>query len=288
MTTLLLREGYKVTHLSRSRSHDNTIRSFLWDVHQSWIEPGAFDEVDTIVHLAGAGVADEPWTEKRKQEIIDSRVRSSALLMKELGTTKNQVRSFISASGIGYYGTSEEKIFSENDLPANDFLANVTKLWEQEVDKINSLGIRVVKLRTGIVLSNAGGAMSEFVKPIRWYVGAPLGSGNQWMSWIHIDDLCRMYIHAIKNLSLAGSYNAVAPHPVRNREFIKTTATTLHRPIILPPIPRLFLKLLLGEMVYLVTEGSNVSSAKVQQSGFQFQFEHLPDALHDLFGNTRR
>jgi uncharacterized protein (TIGR01777 family) len=288
LTTLLLQEGHQVTHLGRSRSHTNQIRTFLWDVEKVWIEPGAFEGIDTIVHLAGAGVADEPWSEERKQEIIDSRVKSSALLKKELGITKNQVVSFISASGIGYYGTSDERVFVEDDSSGNDFLANVTELWEQEVDRISSLGIRVVKLRTGIVLSNDGGAMSEFVKPIRWYVGAPLASGKQWMSWIHIDDLCRMYMYAIKNVSLAGSYNAVAPHPVRNREFMKTAAKTLHRPIILPPIPGFFLKFLLGEMVYLVTEGSNVSSEKIQHSGFHFQFEQLSDALHDLFGNTRK
>lgn len=288
LTTLLLDKGYVVTHLSRSRSEDTTVRTFLWDVERSWIEPGAFDGIGAIVHLAGAGIADKPWTEERKQEIIDSRVESAALLKQELRAMKNQVKSFISASGISYYGNSDTKIFSEMDPPGNDFLANVTQLWEQEVEKIKSLDIRVVELRTGIVLSNQGGAMSEFVKPIRWYVGAPLGSGNQWMSWIHIDDLCRMYIHAIENDSLEGPYNAVAPNAVTNREFMKAAARTLHRPILLPPIPSFFLKFLLGEMVYLVTEGSHISPKKIQQAGFRFEFEHLSSALDDLFGKTRK
>lgn len=288
LTTLLLQKGYSVTHLSRSRTDDKDIRTFLWDVEKSWIEPGAFHGIDAIVHLAGAGIADKPWTEERKQEIIDSRVKSAALLKQELSEVNHQVKSFISASGISYYGTSDTKIFSESDPPGKDFLANVTQLWEQEVEKIKGLGIRVVELRTGIVLSNDGGAMNEFVKPIRWYVGAPLGSGKQWMSWIHIDDLCRIYIHAIENDFLEGPYNAVAPNAVTNREFMKVVAKALHRPILLPPIPSFFLKFLLGEMVYLVTEGSRISAQKIQRAGFHFQFEHLSSALDDLFGKTRK
>lgn len=288
LTTFLLQGGFKVNHLSRSRSQQSGVRTFVWDPEKSWIEPGAFEGVDSIIHLAGANVGDKPWTEKRKQEIIDSRVKSSALLKEELSNSKHSVKSFISASGISYYGTSEHIIFSEADPPGKDFLANVTQLWEQEVERVRSLGIRVVELRTGIVLSNEGGAMSEFVKPIRWYVGAPLGSGNQWMSWIHIDDLCRMYIHAIENDFLEGPYNAVAPNAVTNREFMKVAAQTLHRPILLPPIPSFFLKLLLGEMVYVVTEGSRISAQKIQDAGFHFQFEHLSSALYDLFGKTRK
>ncbi|HEX5172450.1 MAG TPA: TIGR01777 family oxidoreductase [Cyclobacteriaceae bacterium] len=289
LTKFLLAAGYTVTHISRSRPRGNhEVRSFLWDIDRSWIEPGAFKDVDAIVHLAGAGIGDEPWSETRKQEIIDSRVKSSALLRNELSNTPHSVKTFISASGISYYGTSDEKIFSEDDPPASDFLANVTQLWEQEAEKIRTLGIRVVELRTGIVLSDKGGVMDEFVKPIRWYVGAPLGSGKQWMSWIHIDDLCRIYIHAIESTYLTGPFNAVAPRAVTNREFMKATARALHRPILLPPIPKIFLKFLLGEMVYLATDGSHVSSEKIQRSGFHFQFDELSVALRDLFGKPSR
>jgi uncharacterized protein (TIGR01777 family) len=285
LTELLLQRGYDVRHLSRTEG-DTRIQTFMWDVDSDWIESGALSGVDSIIHLAGAGVADEPWTENRKQEIIDSRVKSAALLRRELGESKHVVNTFISASGIGYYGNSEEKIFTEDDEPGDDFLANVTHLWEQEVEKINTLGVRVVEVRTGIVLSKEGGALAEFVKPIRWYVGAPLGSGNQWMSWIHIDDLCLMYIHAIENNSLHGPYNAVAPNAVTNRVFTKTLAKILHKPLILPAIPTFALKFLLGEMVTMVVEGSRVSPAKIQQTGFDFKFEKLDEALRDLFDQS--
>lgn len=287
LTEIMRQDGYRITHLSRSREHDSGVRTFLWDVDRSWIEPGAFDDIDAIIHLAGAGIADKPWTEKRKQEIIDSRVKSTALLREQLSNQQHKVKVFVSASGVGYYGTSEEKIFNESDAAGNDFLANVTWLWEQEVEKITALSMRVVALRTGIVLSNKGGAMDEFIKPIRWYVGAPLGSGNQWMSWIHVDDLCKKYIHAVENESIQGAYNAVAPEVVTNRAFMKATAKALGRPIWLPPIPKFFLKFLLGEMVYLVVEGSRVSSKKIQDSGFHFEFDKLEHALNNLFSRHK-
>ena len=283
LTKIMQQEGYRVTHLSRSREHDTGIRTFLWDVDRSWIEPGVLDGIDAIIHLAGAGIGDKTWTEKRKQEIIDSRVKSTALLREALSNMKHNVKTFVSASGMSYYGTSEEKIFKESDVAGTDFLANVTWLWEQEVEKITALSIRVVKLRTGIVLSNKGGAMDEFVKPIRWYVGAPLGSGNQWMSWIHIDDVCKIYIHAVENEAMQGEYNAAAPEAVTNREFMKAVAKALGRPILLPPIPKFFLKFLLGEMVSVAVDGSRVSSKKIQQSGFHFEFDKLENALSNLY-----
>lgn len=285
LTTLLLQRGYAVSHLSRTAG-DTGIRTFLWNIESDWIEPGALTGIDVIIHLAGAGLAEEPWTEKRKEEIINSRVKSSALLKQGLSDSQHTVSCFISASGSSFYGTSEEKIFAETDKPGDDFLANVTRLWEQEVEKINALGIRVVRMRTGIVLSEKGGALEEFVKPIRWYVGAPLGSGNQWMSWIHIDDLCRMYIHAVENDALHGSYNAVAPNAVTNRVFTKTLAKVLHKPLILPPIPIFVLRFLLGEMVTMAVEGNRISPAKIQQTGFKFFFENLEDALRDLFNQS--
>jgi uncharacterized protein (TIGR01777 family) len=158
LTELLLQRGYEVRHLSRTQGN-TVIQTFLWDIDSDWIEPGALSGVDAIIHLAGACVADEPWTENRKQEIIDSRVKPSALLRRELGESKHVVNTFISASGIGYYGNSEEGIFEEDNQPGGDFLANVTRLWEQEVEKINALDIRVVEIRTGIVLSKEGGAL---------------------------------------------------------------------------------------------------------------------------------
>lgn len=285
LTEILLQANYRVCHLSRSKN-DGNVPTFLWDVEREWIEPGAFAEADAIIHLAGAGIADEPWTEKRKQEIIDSRVKSSELIRNTLAESNHRVKVFISASGINYYGTSDELIFTEADPPGDDFLANVVRLWEQGAEKFKSLGIRDVELRTGMVLSDKGGALAEFVKPIKWFVGAPLGSGNQWIGWIHIDDLCRMYQFAVENDSMQGAYNAVAPNPVMNRVLMKTLANVLRKPLILPPVPKFALKLLLGEMVSMVVEGSRVSPAKIQREGFQFTYKNIAEALRDLLGQS--
>lgn len=283
LTHLLAEKGYAVSHVSRSKRR-GPVECYQWNLDDTWIEPGALSGKQVIVNLAGAGIGDKPWTERRKKEIIESRTRSTLIFFEALQEGSHQVHTYISASGIGYYGTAGgDRMFTEMDPPGDDFLALVTRLWEEAADRISSLNIRVVKLRTGPALSGSGGILSEFANPIRWYVGAPLGSGKQYISWIHIDDLCRMYIHAIEKASLVGPYNAVAPVPVTNREMMETTARALRRPIILPPIPKFVLKGLLGEMAYLALEGSKVSSSRVRDTGFSFHFDTLSKALSDLF-----
>lgn len=281
LTELLVDRKDSVAHLIRSKRKTD-IPSFQWDIPQQYVDPKALQGTDTIINLSGAGVADKRWNAARKQEIIESRVKPIRLLYETLKQQNHQVRNFISASGISYYGTQQEKFFREADPPASDFLACTSQVWEEEADKIASLGIRVVKLRIGIVLSERGGALPKLITPVRFLVGAPLGSGIQYMSWIHIDDLCSIFMKAIDDSSLIGPYNAVSPHPATNREMTHAIGKTLQKPVILPAVPGFILKIVLGEMADMVLTGNKVSADKIQEAGFRFRFPNLNEALADL------
>lgn len=281
LTRMLIDRGYEVAHLGREK-RQGTVKSFIWNVDQQIIEPGALDGVHSIVHLAGAGVADKPWTEKRKAEILNSRTKSARLLYDELKKGSHRIDSFISASGIAYYGFEDAIVpYSEDDPAGDDFLADVTIKWEAEADRIGEL-TRVCKIRTGIGLSEKGGALPMIMQPIKLFVGAPLGSGEQMMNWIHIDDLCGIYIRAIEDDSFHGAYNAVAPNPVTNKEFTKAIARAIRKPLWLPAVPSFVMRILLGEMAYIVLKGGAISSKKVQRDGYEFKFAQLDDALKDL------
>ena len=282
LTQLLLSKGYAVAHIGRS-SRAGRLPSVIWDVENGKFDLQALQGVDTIVHLAGAGVADKRWTEKRKKEILDSRIQSTELLWKVLKEGNHSVKAVVSASAIGYYGFGMgEEIVDEESKPGTDFLAQVTKLWEQESDKISALGIRVVKIRIGIVLSDKGGALVEMAKPIRLGIGAALGTGKQYMSWIHLDDLCEMFARAVNDSQMVGAYNAVAPGWVTNAELTKAIARILKMPLLLPPIPAFMMKIIVGEMAVIILNGSKVSSTKIQQLGFKFKYLSLDEALTNL------
>lgn len=243
----------------------------------------ALKGVDTIIHLAGAGIADKRWTNKRKREILESRTKSTALLFQTLASAPHQVKTVISASAIGYYGgTLSSEWFDESSEGGHDFLAEVVKQWESEAAKITELGIRLVRIRIGVVLSREGGALREMVKPIQWGVGAALGSGRQWMSWIHGDDLCRIFAFCMENERLSGVFNAVSPSPVTNVELTKAIARVLKKRILLPAVPAVLLRLALGEMANLVILGNRVSSEKIRKAGYSFKHDELNMALHDL------
>lgn len=279
LTEMLVGQGHVVSHLGRTKKA-GSIPSFIWDVERGVIDEEAFTGIDTVIHLAGAGVADKRRNEKRKQEILTSRTQSTALLARYLQRYP-AIKTVVSASAIGYYGFGmTDKEFTEESHPGKDYLAKVVQAWEGEVDKIQDK--RVVKLRIGIVLSEKGGALMEMVKPIRWGVGSPLGSGKQYMSWIHIDDLCRMFIKAVEDDSLRGAYNVTGPYAVTNRELTRAIAKALRKPLWLPPVPAFVLNIVVGEMAVIVLNGSNVTSKKIQQTGFTFQFPILEEALHDL------
>lgn len=285
LTELLLSKGYQVSCLGRTIKTQH-VKTFLWNIDEQRIEENAFLNVHTIIHLAGAGISDKRWTQKRKQEILESRTKSTRLLKDELNKRTHHIKNFISASAIGYYGFEDyEKEFVESDKPGKDYTAKVTHEWENEVDKIATLGLRVVKIRTGIVLSNQGGALTKLARPIKLMAGAPLGSGKQYLSWIHIDDLCNIYIKGIEDNSMEGAFNAAAPNPVTNKMFTQVLAKVLHKPLFLPNVPAFVLKLIVGEMAEIVINGAKVSSNKIQKAGFNFQFKTLQSALNNLLLN---
>ena len=282
LTELLFQKGYRVSHLGRAKKN-GPIPSFEWNINTEQMDIQALKRIDAIIHLAGAGIADKRWTEERKREILESRTGSSALLFKSLASQTHQVKTVISASAIGYHGFGlGEEVFTEESTPGKDYLAQVTQKWEAEVDKISSLPIRVVKLRIGIVLSERGGALVEMVRPIRWGVGSALGSGRQYLSWIHLDDLCQLFINAIENEEISGAYNAVSGNWVTNEKMTKAIAHALKRPLLLPNIPPFILKLILGEMAMIVLNGSKVSADKIKKTGFTYAHPNLEESLSSL------
>lgn len=281
----LLEKGYQVIILSRQankRSANSGLSVVNWNVEEQTIDKEALAQADHIIHLAGAGVADKRWTRKRKQEITDSRINSSKLIVEGLKTIPNNVKTVVSASAIGWYGPDHSgKDFIEPDSPSNDFLGQTCKQWEESIEPIAELGIRLVKLRTGIVLSKGGGALKEFLKPLKFGIAAILGTGKQIISWIHINDLVRMYIAAIENGNMQGVYNAVTPNPVSNKELTLELAKNRKKFFIPVYVPSFVLKMVLGEMSIEVLKSCTVSSNKIQQAGFQFKFPSITDALAD-------
>jgi hypothetical protein len=281
LTQRLKTRGHAVSHLSRTKK-SGRVPSFAWDPAKGVIDIQVLDQIDTIVHLAGSGIADKRWTAARKTEILDSRIKSTELLFQSLKNNRHDVQTFVSASAIGYYGFGgDNKIFSEEDKPGNDFLAQVTQQWESEVDKINTLGLRVVKLRIGIVLSEKGGALKAMTRPIKLGFGSPLGTGKQFLSWIHIDDLCEIFVKAIEEENLRGAYNATTQW-CTNEEMTKAIADILRKPLWFPSVPSVILKIILGEMADLVLQGSKVSSEKIKRAGYHYKFVDLKDALNNL------
>ena len=284
LSKALQQQGFNVAHLSRSKAGVDDVKTYLWDIEKKFIEPEAFDNVNVIIHLAGSGIADARWTKSRKKEILNSRVDSCNLLFDYVKKKNIKLDAFISASGTGYYGAiTTTHVFTENDPPANDFLGQTCVLWEKAADNFLSLNTRVVKIRTGIVLSKRGGALEKMAAPVKCYLGASLGTGKQFMPWIHISDLVNIYLKAVNDTAMHGAYNAVAPESTTNDNFNKKIAECLKKPLLLPPVPALIMKIALGEMAKLVLEGSAVSSEKIQNSGFVFRFANLKESLKDLF-----
>jgi uncharacterized protein len=214
LSEMLIDSGYEVAHLSRHPSQFSRYKTFRWDVKNEFIDDHAITWADYIINLAGASVSEEKWTDERKKEILDSRVKSTDLLYNCLKNTPNHLKGFISASAVGIYGNTGDQLITEESQYADDFLADVSKKWEAASWQMHELGIRTIIFRIGIVLSDKGGALPQMAKPVKLMAGAPLGSGKQFMSWIHIDDLCRLFIKAIDEPQFAGVYNSVSPNPV--------------------------------------------------------------------------
>jgi uncharacterized protein (TIGR01777 family) len=285
LSKLLLAQGHEVAHLTREKSyhHNPAIKVFRWNIFKQTIDPEAIQFADVIIHLAGESVAKGHWSAKRKKEIIASRVLSTKLLVNTLTSFKHHVESFISASAIGIYGinTGYETMHEQNPV-GDGFLAEVAQQWEEEVNKIALLGIRTCIFRIGIVLAKEGGALPQLIKPIKYWIGSPLGTGDQMMSWIHIDDLCSIFNFAIDNTEMHGVYNATAPRPVANTEMMQTIARKLRKPLFLPKVPAFILQWLMGEMSEIVLGGNKVSARKISNAGFKFKFPDLSLALKNL------
>ena len=279
LSFLLKSRGYEVRILSRSNNPNKSYKTFLWNISEKKINDSAFEGLNHIIHLAGAGIADKRWSEKRKKEIIASRVASTNLLYNTVKRLKTPLNSFISASATGYYGAiTSETIFEEKDKPAKDFLGKVCSLWEDSIFQFNQIKIRTVALRTGIVLSKDGGALKKMKTPII----TSLGNGKQYMPWIHIDDLCELYIKAIEDQEFKGAFNAVSSEHISNLSFSKKISKIFNYPFLAIGAPSFILQIVFGEMSTIILNGSRISANKIKQAGFKFKFENLEKALKNL------
>lgn len=282
LSLMLKGKGYNVLILSRSNS--NNPDYYNWNVSKNYIDEEAIKKANYIIHLAGAGIADKRWTKKRRKEIFDSRIKSTKLLLKYVKESNHNLKGFISASGIGFYGAiTSNKIFTELDESGKDFLSYTCKFWEKAALQYNSLNIRTVIFRTGVVFAKNGGALQKIIKPIKLGVGAVLGTGNQYMPWIHIDDLCSMYIKAIEDFQINGIYNAVSPEEVTNKQLTCAIADQLNKKIRLPKIPKFILYFMFGKMAVILLEGSRVSSEKIEKTNFIFTYKSIKKVLDDFY-----
>jgi len=286
LTDLLLQKGYSVVILSRKKRKSNhaNLQYAFWDTERGIIEEGIISSTDYIVHLAGENVADKRWTIKRKEEILSSRILPGKCIVNALSKTPNNVKVVISASAIGWYGPdSNNGSFVETDSHNHDFLGETCFQWENSMSGINEQGIRLVTLRLGIVLSEKGGALKEFMKPLAFGIAACMGQGNQMISWIHLDDLCNMILYAIENQQMKGVYNAVSPNPVSNKTLVSDLKKEMNKPLsVSVSIPSWFLKLLLGELSIEILKSTRVSADKILKTGFLFQYPTIKNALKQL------
>ena len=285
LVALLLQNGVSIHYLTTSKKkieNQPNYKGFYWNPEQGSINENCLMGVNAIIHLAGATIS-KRWTKSYKQEIIESRLLSSAVLFKALKNHPNQVQQIVSASGTAIYPNNDKVIYDENATEIdNSFLGNVVLKWEESVDKFKSLGLKVCKLRTGIVLSDKGGALIEMAKPIKMGIGSPFGTGKQIQSWIHIHDIAALYFFAISN-DLEGVYNAVASNPVSNEKLSLAIATVLKKQLFMPNIPKFIMKLLLGEMHELLFENRNISSQKIVEKGFVFKYKTIDEAMENIY-----
>lgn len=284
----LVQKGYKLIVLTRTINDKKPIENIeyaQWDVEHQQIDVAAVQKADFIIHLAGAGVMDKRWNDAYKKVILDSRINSSKLLVKALTENRNEVKAIVSSSAIGWYGKDFDsaQAFTEDDPAATDFLGETCRLWEESISAAEALNIRVVKIRTGIVLGNDGGALAEFTKPLKFGVASILGSGKQMVSWVHIQDHCRILLQAIEHTNMTCSYNSVAPEPVSNKTLVTTVANILKGSFYVPvPVPTFVLKIILGERSIEILKSCTVSCTKIKSTGFSFIFPGIKAALNDL------
>jgi hypothetical protein len=282
LSDLLIEKGYQVIWLSRERHVNGSIPRYRWNYLKNEIDREALEQADVIIHLAGSNLGEEAWTRRKKQEIVESRVQTARLLLETIRSMPKKPESFISASAVGYYGMqTSDRIYSEEDLPAqNDFLSRTCKKWESAAFAFrDELGMRTVALRTAFVISKESDAFKRMSVPARFGLGAPLGSGRQYLPWIHLDDLCRIYLKTVEDSRMQGIYNAVSPQQITNAEFMKVLAKEMKRPFFIPRIPAFILRLFMGEVAGMILEGSRVSPQKIVDAGYQFLYPTAMEAI---------
>ena len=290
LTQALIERGFNVIIYTRNpgdkqKTKSDKLSYAKWDVNKQSLDKDAFAKADYIIHLAGANFADKRWNEKVKKEIVSSRVDSAKLIIESLKNIPNKVKTIISASGISWYGADDNKVskpFAETDPPANDFMAETCKQWEAAIEPASFLGKRLIKFRIGPVLSTDGGAYVEFKKPVQFGVAGIIGNGKQIVSWIHIDDLVRTILFSMEAEQMEGVYNAVSPKPVSNKELILEIAKRTGKFFVTIPAPPLALKIVFGEMIGEILKSTTVSSEKLQQAGFIFQYPDVGSAILQL------
>ena len=283
LSRMLRDKGYEVAHLSRSANLQAEFPAYRWDIDSEFVDEKALREADAIIHLAGASIVGKRWSDKQKQRIIDSRVKSLKLLAQKIESSGANLQSFISASAVGYYGDTGDMIVTEAS-PAGDtgFLAESCKLWETAVQDLTNLGIRTARIRIGIVLSTIDGALPKILLSFKANAGTWFGDGSQYYPWIHIDDLARIFIKAIEEDTIKGAYNATAPNPATNKDFVKILAKALDKKALLVPTPAFAMRIAMGEMADTVLHGSRVIPQKITDAGFEFKFPDLEAAFRDV------
>ena len=279
----LQQKGHTIKILTRDPSRVKNAEAFEWDIESGYIDPNCLVGINTIIHLAGAGIADKRWTKKRKKEIVDSRIESTRLLFDTIEKTGSKIDTIISASGAGYYGNRGDEVLTEESSNGTGFLAECCKQWEDAIDEGHRFCDRIVKLRIGIVLTRHGGALVELEKPINFFAGASLGSGKQWIPWIHLYDMISIFEKVVEDPSFNGVYNTSSPFPVTNSEFTRTIAKKLHRPVWPVNVPESLLRILLGEMSEVVLISDRNSAQKLLDAGFLFRYPALDNALTEIY-----
>lgn len=283
LSNLLKGKGYSVSLLSRKKNENSDYVTYVWDLNKGYIDEEAIKTADYIINLSGANIADKRWSEEQKDNILNSRTQSIKLISDCLASNKHNVKAFISASAVGYYGNKmTDKIYNENDLASDDFLSQVCLKWENEAKSIELQKIRTIIIRTGVVLSDRGGAFLKMLKPVKLGLGAAVGSGKQHVPWIHIHDLCMIYLKAIEDELLVGVYNGVAPQLQTNYSFTKQMCKAIKKPFWPLNVPSFVLKMALGGMSQLVLKGNKIDSQKIKSTGFKFLYPTIKDAFEDL------
>jgi uncharacterized protein len=283
LTSVLLEKGYKVSHLSRNVNQFGRVRVFRWDPENKIIDPVVFDGIDYLINLAGANIGEKRWTKKRKDEINASRIETTRLLYNTVVDNKIPLKAFISASAIGYYGSvTSDNVFKEDDPPATDFLGTTCRLWEEAADLFSNRGIRTVKIRTAVVLEKTDSALSKMMKSGKYGFLVQPGNGRQFMPWIHINDLCNIYLKAIEDPDIEGAYNAVSPQHITNKDCMRVLAKVMKLSVPPIPVPALVLKVAFGEMSDIILKGSRISSEKINNTGFRFTYPDLESTLYNI------